>query len=279
MDGTGELSIFHTGYQGKVSAEKKKSGRNRKLLQREIEEHPEDPELLGYMGDEYFDDGEREEALRWYHLAVRHMSAEWKGYDQRSAVTFTRLLMVLTERETVDWTETEAVYGQAARAFPKEADLDYVMGRAFVSHGRAEEALSCLETALGKLEAYGGAGQALFLSGNLEDAYNLLTKSCYETGEQQKCVTYAVQYLKYDRYGMGPLIWLLKALLQNGDPVPDKATEEAVLGFLVRLYDLSSLKDRLFVVKAAEKAGYDDLAGIAKDQFFTADEQKTLGLG
>lgn len=278
LDGTGELSIFHTGYQGKVSAEKKKSGRNRRMLQREIEDHPEDPELLGYMGDEYFDDGEREEALRWYRLAAQYMSAKWKGYDQRSAVTFTRLLMALTEREIVDWTETEAVYGQAAQAFPKEADLDYVMGRAFVSHGRAEEALSCLEKALGKLEAYGGAGRALFLGGNLEDAYNLLTKSCYETGERQKCVAYAVQYLKYDRYGMGLLIWLLKALLQNGDPSPDKGAEEAVLGFLARLYDLSSLKDRLFVIKAAEKAGCDDLVSIAKDQFFTADEQRILGL-
>ncbi len=278
MDGTGELSILHTGYQGEVSQEKKKCGRNRRMLQMEIDEHPEDPELLGYMGDECYDDDAREEAERWYRSAIRHMPATLKEYDQRSAATFTRLLMLLTEDADAAWKDAEEVYRQAVKAFPKEADLDYVAGRYFAAHGQPGESIRYLESALMKLEKYGCVNRALFLTGNLGDAYDLLAKGCYETGELQKCVTYAVGHLKTERYEMKPLFWLLKALFQGEEAVRDHEKEEAVIGFLVKLYDVSSLKDRLFILTTAQKAGCDGFVRYMEETYFTAVERKMLGL-
>lgn len=281
LDGTGEFSIFHTGYQGEVSAKKKKSGRNRRMLLREIGEHPQDPELLGYMGDECLDDGELEEAEQWYRSAVQYMPAELKEYDQRSAVTFTKLLMVLTEKEDRDPGEIGKVYEQAVRAFPKEGDFDYLVGRFFAVHRRSVDSVQYLENALDKLKRYGCTNRALFLAGNLGDVYDLLAKCCYEIGELQKCVQYAAEHLKYERYEMKSLLWLLKALFQEKSAVSDKTDKgenEAVKEFLARLYDFSSLKDRLFVIKAAQKAGCDGFAEYVTGYFFTSEERCLLGL-
>lgn len=278
MDGTQELAIYHTGYQGKASAEKKKSGRNRMILQKELEEHPEDPELLGYMGDEYFDAQEMKTAERWYRSAIMHMPSEPEEYDQRSAMTFTRLLMLLTEREDVDWTESNAVYLQAVQSFPKEADFDYIAGRYFASHEQPVEGIRYLENALFKLEQYGCANRALFLAGNLGDAYDLLAKCGYETGELQKCVTYAVEHLKYEQYEMKPLFWLFKALFQKDVRTEDEGQNGAVAGFLSKIYDFSSLKDRLFVAKAAQQAGCDGFVGYMMEHFFAPEEQEILRL-
>ena len=244
----------------------------------EIEEHPEDPELSGYMGDECYDNGEREEAERWYRSAIRHMPSVLKEYDQRHAATFTRLLMLLTERADAGWENAEEVYRQAVRAFPKEGDLDYIAGRFFASHGQPADSIRYLERALMKLEQYGCVNRALFLRGNLGDAYDLLAKSCYETGELQKCVTYAVEHLKYDRYEMKPLFWLLKALFQGEENVQDGEKSEAVMGFLSKIYDVSSLKDRLFMLKTAQKAGCSGFVHYVTGEHFVMEERKQLGL-
>ena len=61
-DGVKELAIFHTGYQNENLKEKKKGDRNRKLIQEELNAHPNDHEMMGYMGDEYFTDDDKEEA-------------------------------------------------------------------------------------------------------------------------------------------------------------------------------------------------------------------------
>ncbi len=276
VDGTRELSVYHTGYQEEVSAEKKKNGRNRRMLEKELEEHPEDPELLGYMGDECFDVGDQDEAERWYRSAIEHMPPELKEYDQRSAVTFARLLMLLTERKDAVWSDADAVYRQAVKAFPKEGDLDYIAGRFFASHGHLVESICCLESALSKLEQYGYVNRALLLSGNLGDAYDLLTKSCYEAGDLQKCVTYAVAHLKYERYEMKPLLWLLKSLFQGGEKIQNREQDDAVMGFLSKIYDVTSLKDRLFVLKTAQKAGCDSFADYMIRNHFTENEREQL---
>ncbi len=92
------------------------------------------------------------------------------------------------------------------------------------------ESICCLESALSKLEQYGYVNRALLLSGNLGDAYDLLTKSCYEAGDLQKCVTYAVAHLKYERYEMKPLLWLLKSLFQGGEKVQNREQDDAGMG-------------------------------------------------
>ena len=53
-DATKELSILHSGYRGAAWEEKKVNGRNLNLILKELEDHPGDYEMMGYLGDEYY---------------------------------------------------------------------------------------------------------------------------------------------------------------------------------------------------------------------------------
>lgn len=275
-DVVASLSIFHTGYQGEAYAEKTRSGRNRRLIQEELKEHPEDYEMMGYMGDECLDDGDRTEAEAWYRRAVMHMPPQLSEEDQRSAATYTRLLMILTEKEKASWEEADGIYRQAVEKLPKEADFDYIVGRFFAASQDAGQAVLYLETALEKLNRFGCSNRALLLAGNLMEAYDLLVRCCYEAGERQKCVNYAVAYLKADRYGMTVLSRLL-LVLAPGDNGREQEYPR-VLEFFSGLYDFSSLKDRLFLWKTARQGGCGSFAAYMAEKLFTPGERTAIGL-
>lgn len=272
-----DLSIFHTGYQGQAFEEKKRSGRNRKLILKELEKNPDDYEMMGYMGDDCQSDGDKEEAALWFRRSIEHMPSQIKDYDQRSAVTFTSLLMILAEQEEVSEEEIIKVYEKAISLLPQEADFDYVMGQFYVSKRQAAQAVHHLETAIKKLDTYGCNNKALHIAANLLAVYELLTRCCYETGQSEKCMNYGVTYLKYDKFNMAVLSRLLKTLLPDGGK---KSAEEnqAVLGFLSRLYDLSSLKDRLFLIKSAQMSDCAAFASYVVNAIFTLEERTQLGL-
>lgn len=271
-----ELSIFHTGYQKEAMEKKDKEGRNKRLIRQELEDHPDDYEMLGYMGDECLADGEEAQAEDWYRQAVLYMPEDVKEDNQRAAVSFTRLLMLLADREKTQPEEILSVYAQAVEAFPKEADFDYISGRFYAKRGRAKDAAVYLETAVKKLETYGCSNKALLLAGNLLEAYGLLVKCCYEAGELEKCVNYGVQYLRYDKYGMDVLSRVLRALLPGIEEHSFRGQQanQAVFDFLAKLYDVKDLKDRLFLVKAARMSDRTDFAAYAADRLFTPEEQE-----
>ena len=276
-DAVEELSVFHTGYQGKSFEEKKKSGRNRRLILEELKDNPLDHEMMGYMGDECLGDGEKEEAREWFYRSIRHMPPRLPANDQRSAVTFTRLLMLLAEEEGAAVEEMEAVYNQAVELLPMEADFDYAAGRFFAASGQAEKTISHLEAALRKLNQFGCSNKALYLAGDLLGAYELLTRCCFEAGRVQDCMTYGVTCLKYDRYSMAVLSRLLQLLLPAGIS-QDPQTHQQVLEFLFKIYEDSSLKDKLFLIKTAQMAGCTEFEEFMSSRFFTPEEKRQWNL-
>ncbi len=280
-DVTKEISIFHTGYQKQALDQKEREGRNRRLIGKELKEHPDSYEMMGYMGDECLGDGDGEEAKEWYVKAIKHMPDVLDEYDQRSAYTFTKLLSLLMKQEGTAWEEIEPVYQQAILKLPKEADFDYLAGRFFVSRGQADQAAAHLEAAIKKLEIYGCNNRALILAGELLEAYDLLVQCFYESGNKEKCASYAVTYLKYNKYQMAVLSRLLKTLLSDmglGDSQEREAAYLAVLQFVAKLYDFSSLKDRLFLVKTAQMSECSDFAQYGLNSLFTVEERKRIGI-
>lgn len=293
-DISNEISFFHTGYQKQVLEGKAKKGRNRKLIQEEVEKNPDDHEMLGYMGDECFDDGEYSEAEKWYRRSIERMPGRLPDYDQRSAYTFTRLLTILIRKSSSPGNaagsegegktredilrELEGVYQQAAEKLPQEGDFDYLMGRFYAEEDLVERAVKCLESALRKLETYGCYNKALLLASSVMEVYGLLVRCCFAIGDREKCVSYGVAYLKQDRYGMAVLSRLLKVLLPFGGLGEDKAGNPEILGFFLKLYDPASLKDKLFLIKTAEKSGCQGFAAFAAEQLFTAEDRQRMGI-
>lgn len=278
-DAAASLSIFHTGYQSSEYIDKKKKNdRNLRLIQKELEDNPNDYEMMGYLGDEYLGDGDVPEAKKWYRRSIAHMPAVLPGADQRSAVTYTNLLRILTEDGGDAWEEAEEVYVQAAGHLPEEADVDYIAGRYFASAGETSKAIEYLERALYKLNTFGCANKALLLAANLLDAYELLARCCYEEGNREKCVAYAAACLKADKYVMSALSRLMMSLTPD---LPSDAEQEQVYGqaltFFSGLYDFSQVKDRIFLVKTAERSGCGRFSAYVAGRLLTPEERKLFG--
>lgn len=271
-----QISIFHTGYQRNELHDKKKSNRNQVLILKELEEDPKSYEMMGYMGDECLGDGKNNEAKSWYSRAVDAMPSKLPVNDQRSAVTFIRLLQIMTEIEKSSWEDVEPVYNRAVKLLPQEADFDYLIGQYFADQGNIKQAASYLEAGLNKLNTYGCYNKAMFLGADVSNVYRVLTRCFYELGEFEKCLTYGVGYLKIDKYEMGVLARILKVLL----PDVEKAAVnyQDVMDFLFKIYDFGSLKDRLFLIKTAEKSDCQEFARYGLSSLFTTEERRRLRL-
>ena len=272
-DAVNELSIFHTGYQTQ-NLSKKKSERNKKLILEELSSHPQDYEMMGYMGDVYLTDGDKKEAEQWYLKSISYMPPQLRENDQRSAITFTRLLIMLGEKED-SWESIREIYEKAVKALPKESDFDYAIGRILASQGKFAEALNYLEASLEKLNLYGRNNKALLLAGNLLEVYELLVRCCFQAEQTEKCASYATTYLKYDKYGMAVLSKLLKVLIPEDSCFSEKEYQE-IQEFLSFIYDFFQLKDRLFLLKTAELSKRSDFSNYIQNHLFTPEERNLL---
>jgi hypothetical protein len=109
----------------------------------------------------------------------------------------------------------------------------------------------------------------MFLSGNIKQVYEWLTICCFNNGNLAECISYSTMALKADRYLLKPFFLMLTAFCV--DEVSGRegaASAEAVAAFLGQnLYDFSTMKDRLFVLKAAMQAGYKNLVSVMRGTF------------
>ena len=132
MDAVNELSIYHTGYGKAESTEKIKSGRNLRIIEKEIAEHPDDYRMLGYLGDEYFSMHDLEKAKATYQRSVDLMPFTEDFIDPiRTAMTFGKYLDILSvDADTTDEVFFK-IYDKALIRLPKEGDFDYFAGKYF----------------------------------------------------------------------------------------------------------------------------------------------------
>ena len=270
VDAVNELSIYHTGYTQEAQEKKKGSNRNLKLIEAELAENPDDWEMLGYLGDEHYNRLNLEEAEEAYRKAISCMPAKEKIIDpMRCSWNFVYLLDVLYLR--VDTTEETfmEVYNKAIEYRPEEADFDYSAGEYFVFHHKFEKAEKHLKRALELLEKNGNRCMSMFLSGKIQKAYEMLAACCFNNKNLSDCVNYSITLLKTDKYLMSTLVVLLSAFrvdeTTNGEKAADASTVAAFLG--QNLYDLNSLKDRIFLLKAAMQAGYESLTQVLRGLF------------
>lgn len=267
-DATRELSILHRGYCGEAWKEKKVSTRNLDLILKELQDHPDDYEMMGYLGDEYYAAEKPEAAAVYYRKSIEHMPDSLDERDQRSAATFLRLLLIMDSMDAAS-EEMTRLYHKATVLLDKEADFDYIMGGYSLNRQDYAAATAYFEKALQKLELYGSNNRAMLLVPHLQEVYEKLATCTLMTGAVQKAVSYSTAVLKSNPYSMSSLYVLLTAFRGEGESL-SVPLEDTVL-FLNKIYNFSSMKDRLLILKTAEKANH----GLLKqylEQSFTAEE-------
>ncbi len=264
LDATKELSVFHTGYCGEAYQKKNVSKRNLRLLQKELEDHPGDSEILGYLGDEYHSAGQSERAAWYYRQAIEAMPSVLDELDARSAATFTYLLQILGDRQAPD-EEIDRIYSKGERLLPGEADFDYIMGRSFASRGEYEKGAAHLELALAKLERFGTNNRSMRLQAGIQDAYEVLALCYLNQGELQKGIHCSIAVLKYAPHSTTSLVVLLKCL--KGDREEPATPADQTTAFLSKLYDMKSSADRQILATAAKTLGWPALERALEASF------------
>ncbi len=257
-NGEKELAFFHDGYAGEVYEKKKSSKRNLHLLEQELSEHPKDYEIMGYLGDEYRNFGDIKQAKKWYLRSVGHMPKTLPGSDPRSSWTFSSLILLYAMEGS--HLEAEQIYETAVKKQPGEADFDYQMGIFCVAASRWANGAVYLSRALAKVEQSQTGNSCMQTKASLEQIYENLALCFLRSGRRKEAVETAVALLKAKPYDMKGLYILLSAFYEDGGEKADtEVYMENVLSFLKRIYVSFSLKDRFFIAKAAEKAGWDVL--------------------
>lgn len=269
-DITGDVSIYHTGYQKEASRKKTGAGRNFKLIQAELEDHPEDYELYGYLGNEYEAMSQWQDAKRCYEKAVELMPEVMKGqYDMSTSGFYFRLLELLsalrdtTERELVD------LYQRAVEGWPEDGDFDYIMGKYYAGRGDYRTGEKHLVQAFNRLEQYGNTLRSQLLAGKIMEAYELLAICYFNNGKLEECVKLITALLKENPYLMSALVVMISAYKRDMTASGrGEAGAGEVAGFLGRaFYDFGTMKDRLFVLRAAMGARYGELVTVMRRSF------------
>lgn len=272
-----DLSIFHTGYAAQNYEKKRVSRRNLNLILAEIEENPNEWDMWGYLGNEYDSMREYEEAEKAYRKGISLMPKQLRENDAMASVIFTRLLQLLTFLPEPDETAIMEIYEKAIQSMPKEADFDYMVGQYYASHNQPQLGEKYLKRALKVLEQHGNMAKSENLSGNILKTYEMLAICCYNSGNLSECIRYGTILLKEDHYLMSTLVILLRAFYK--DEKTAKMGEEGavqVAAFLQKsFYDFHSLKDRLFVLRAAMAAKYEALV-IVMRKLFTPEEMAAV---
>lgn len=254
-----KVAFYHDGYAGEALSGKQRSGRNLRLLKQELADHFGDYEIMGYLGDEYLSYGDTVQAKQWYRRSVDHMPETLPPNDPRSAWTFSALISMYIAEE--NWQEAEQIYRQAISLQPEDADFDYEMGTRCVAAKRWEEGIRYLSQGLTKLERFGASNRSMRISADLVGVYANLALCFLMSGCRQEAVQTAVTVLKVTPYDMKVLFILLQAFYQDGGAAADSQPyRDSITGFLGKIYQLSSLKDRLFIARTAREAGWESLA-------------------
>ena len=234
VDAVNELSIYHTGY-GKIGHEQKvSSGRNIRIIQKELEENPDSYRMLGYLGDEYYSADNLEKAEESFRKSIALMPDTEERVDPiRTAMTFTKLLEILYAKYETPEDVFMEIYNKAIIRLPQEADFDYYAGKYFVRHNNWKVAEKHLKRALDQLEKYGTAFKSMFVSGDIRQAYEMLATCCFNNGNLAECINYCVILLKSDKYLMSTLFLLLTSFfIDECSNRPGTSSAEAVASFL-----------------------------------------------
>lgn len=272
-----DLSFFHTGYTIENHKKKRASRRNLNLILAELEDNPSEWDMWGYLGNEYDAMKEYDNAEKAYRKGISLMPEHLRENDAMASVIFTRLIQLLAFQPEPDEKAIMEIYETAIKAMPKEADFDYMVGQYFASHKNPELGEKHLRRALKVLEQYGNMAKSENLSGNLLKTYEMLAICCYNTGNLSECIRFGTVLLKEDHYLMSTLVILLSAFYK--DESTARLGEDGALqvaAFLEKsFYDFRSLKDRLFVLRAAMAAKYEALVTVMR-KLFTPEEMAAV---
>lgn len=240
-----ELPICHTGYFPEVMEKKRKSERNIRLLLKELEKNPQNPDLMGYLGDAYKSlhkkDGNTE-AEEWYRKALPLIIKSGRKY-QRDVYTVLMLMVEIYQRGKEKEGELMELYQTATACFPEVYDFDYLAGRFHTDARNYEKGVFYLERAFAGMEKYGTDTYNPLMPADIPETLKALAVCYYHIHDLKNCVNTSVTLLKTDKTQIKAVELLIRCFKNE--------SSEAVVEFFQKLYDLNDITDRVLLLRGA----------------------------
>ncbi len=269
VDASKELMIYHTGYTRQVYRESDKLQRNIRILKNEVAERPDDYNAWSYLGDALFAVnlfGEAEQAYRCViDNADRVLSEARKEAAFCSLIKLKYLSNTGTEEELLD------IYDKAKLSGCVSPDLEYWLGYWHYKNYIKEDAVFYFEKALQLLDQYQG-GSFLDISGGLVEVYQMLFCSYREFGLVSNMIRYGVLALRLNLYQMPILQDIIHLLMKENGEIQ---SANFTFDFLQKLYDTTSLKNKIFLLKASKMADFPALENKVYE-LFSVEEKDAL---
>ena len=253
LDAQDKVSILHTGYMEQVMKEKDKATRNRVLLEKEVEENPENYNAWSYLGDALSAEGKYRESKECFKKALRGKVPGQITGERFWSAGKSLLRLFWIHPELVDSEgEIQDVLEQIGYPDTENPDIYYFLALYCTKKGDYERAYSEMGKALTLVDHYRKA-DTVYLRGDLESAFRSMAAVCQKLGKKQEVVRYGVLALRLNRYQEEVLTEILSLLRDE----PGEAKEaEGTWRFLGGLYDLANTKDLLFCYKCAKRVGF-----------------------
>ncbi len=264
-DATKELSIFHTGYSESSQKEKNKTDTYKKMLEKEIEERPDNADTYGHLGDIYAGEQNYKKAEELYFHAMELMSDDVSEVSERRGTTLRNLLVILggynyrTE-------ELLKVYEVAIRIIPHDADFSCMVGDHFYRYQDFPEAAKYYSKALLMYQQFGAYLKSDYVDSHLMEIYVKLADSYFQCKDPVNAIKTAVPILKVEKLNTEMMRIMLLSIrdAEKSGLSGYGLKEEMVL--LRQLYDFKSIKDKAFIYILAKKLELPELSEeIKKD--------------
>ena len=264
---TEEISVFHTGYTKAVYEDTKKIDRNIEMLKKNLDENPEDLNTAAYLAESLKSGNKTEEAEVIYRRVI--LNRDSSMHLARLTNAFYGLMHIITLREDLEEEEElKQLYEEAIKCNAAFPDYDYLMGVWYFRKGHFIKAIEYLENSLNKLEVYQDVNTT-YVPTVLPDIYTAICRASIEIGDPSKSVRYCILALRLNRYTDVILNTLLDELHKNGEKARD------CYDLLAKIYDFTTLKDKLYVIKAAKLVAFEELDIWINNQI-TEEERRIL---
>ena len=180
--GIGHTRLLHFGYDPSVKISRDKVKRNLRLLDKAVEEMPDEPALLMNYALDLFNDGRIEEALTQHRHAMKVL-AQHKAENVMPEVRERLVSMFcfhLLQAENYEEL-MEVAHSQLAKDCGPTASIHYVAGLGLVKLGRHAEAIPELRACIEKCDEQTFTPR--FRGVEAHGPYHLLADSLAETGD------------------------------------------------------------------------------------------------
>lgn len=183
------IEIYHYGYLDTNVKNKHKTERNMKLIQKQLEEEPENPIFNFTMGNEYYSLKNIKEAYNYYLKAHKNVN------HKNSVYPILILNMLFCCKSLKAYDDFYKYAEEALKHYPTFADIYYLRGYLNYSLGKTFTAVDDLNKALLIGEPHAALN---FIKGSgTYKATKLLCKIYYDNMDYEKCAYYCSKFIEY----------------------------------------------------------------------------------